>query len=228
MSEDRPLLERIRRLEGELEQWRQERSGWSTRDDALEQGTAPRAVWPADELLLARLLRRTPAAIGAYEAGAELTPTADGRLRLSRTESRSPYRFCELSDGDAVVWLAPDPPDWLWDTQVFRRLFHCVEGTSARANLVLQRLPSFLPVVRGRSWSLHHSGELVPRSRLSDARQERDRLLSRLERLERLVMQGQAQDRAALEELRTELRTQRELLDRLLALLRDQTGGASC
>jgi hypothetical protein len=218
MTQTRPLLERIRQLEGEVQLLRRQNSGLSDQAKDLERDVAARAIWPADELLLIRLLRRTPEAVSAYAAAAELTPTTERQLILSPTTSPSHYHFCELSNGDAVVWLATDPPHWLWETTVFRQLFNCVMGTSATTNLVLQRLPSFLPIVRGHSWTLHHSGELVPRSRLADAKRERDQILSRLERLERLVQEHHAQHRVSIEELRAELRTQRELLDRLLAL----------
>ena len=47
-----------------------------------------RHIWPVDELLLTRLLRRSPQVIGAYQAPAELTCTEKSGLLLTTSETQ--------------------------------------------------------------------------------------------------------------------------------------------
>ena len=175
-----------------------------------------RHIWPVDELLLTRLLRRSPQVIGAYQAPAELTRTEKSGLLLTTSETASVFQFCELIDGDAVAWVSADPPSWVWASETFKSLFKIPRDHESNDNLVLQILPLFKPVERGLRWSLFRAGEMVPSQRPLPAHEEQVMLLRRIEILERQLSQQQIQQTAEIGELRTELRIHQDMLARLL------------
>jgi len=219
MNRDVSPIERLLRLEGRVDQLSQAVGPLGQLTADLDKTSRKRAIWPADEWLLTRLLRRSPIAISSYLAPAELTQTADGGLRLTSAPTSSPWLFCELTGGDALVWLTPDPPSWIWDSEVYTSLFGRHQQGTDGADLILQRLPVFKPVVRGRDWALVHPGEMVPRQRRSVAEEEQVELLRRLEQLERHTRQQSARTQAELSQLKATLRVQQDLLDRVLRLL---------
>jgi hypothetical protein len=177
--------------------------------------SVPRAIWQADEILLTRLIRRSPEAISAYRGAGELTTSSDGNLRLTSAITNSPYLFCELGNGDATVWLTAAPPDWIWKTQVFQHLFIIHEAPSAMEDLVLQRLPIFKPVVRGRDWSLFQPGEMIPRGRHFQTDHEQALLVRRLDTIERNFRQQTVQRDQEFSRLQTLLQVQQDLIQRL-------------
>jgi hypothetical protein len=177
-----------------------------------------RAIWPSDELLLTRLLRRSPEVLHAYQAPAELTETDGKGLRLSFSRHLSPFLFCELLSGDAVVWLASSAPGWLWSSATFRRLFAPLPEGHKGDSCTVQTLPLFKPVERGQSWSLLRRGELVPQLNLVPEQAEQAQLLRRLSLLEQLNLQQRVKFESQIQELQVQVRVQQEQIDRLLKL----------
>ena len=111
----------------------------------LEESEPPqRHLWPADELLLTRLIRRNPEALRAYESAAELNQTEDQGVLLKPIAGSSPFRLCELPAGDAVVWVTKEHENWLYDTEVFRSVFKVPAASASDEHLVLQLLPGFI------------------------------------------------------------------------------------
>jgi len=143
-------LDRLLQLERDVEQL-QVHTARPAPPQQPPSASPSRRPWPVDELLLTRLLRRSPEALAAYQAPAELTATTQRGLRLSVAESASVFQFCELIGGDAVVWVQADSPAWVWDSETFQRIFPTALESEGQQDLVLQMLPIFKPVVRGQA-----------------------------------------------------------------------------
>ncbi len=211
-------LERLLQLEHNVEQLLSRQAQPPLARDQEAQPLPSRHLWPVDELLLTRLLRRSPQAIAAYQAPAELTRADPRGWLLTPAETGSTFQFCELISGDAVVWISTDPPSWVWGSETFQHLFRTPRGTDSNEDLVLQSLPVFKPVVRGRKWTLIRPGEMVPRDRPFPEQEEQLMLLRRIETLERELSRQRIQHNAEIGELRTQLRLQQDLLERLLRI----------
>lgn len=211
-------LERLLQLEHNVEQLLSRQAQPPLPRDQEGQPLPSRHLWPVDELLLTRLLRRSPQAIAAYQAPAELTRVDPRGWLLTTAETGSTFQFCELISGDAVVWVSADPPAWVWGSETFQHLFRTPPGTDSDEELVLQSLPVFKPVVRGRKWTLIRPGEMVPRDRPFPEQEEQLMLLRRIETLERDLSRQRIQQNAEIGELRTQLRLQQDLLERLLRI----------
>ena len=177
-----------------------------------------RAIWPADQLLLTRMLRRTPGVLKAYQASAQLTVTKEREVHLCTSEAKSAFQFCEFVDGDAVVWLDVNSSDWVWESALFRLIFDCPSTSEPSLKLVLQELPLFKPICRGETWVLQHRGEMVVQSRPFPEHADQARLLRRLESLERQVGQHNIRLESSIQELRTQVRVQQNQIDQLLRL----------
>jgi hypothetical protein len=154
----------------------------------------------------------------AYQQPAELTTTANRDLQLTAADSDSVFRLCELTSGDAVVWIQADPASWVWESESFQQIFSVPKGLDGQQDLVLQTLPVFKPVVRGEQWTLFSQGEMVPRHRPFPEKESQNMLLRRLESLERRVSQEMTRQEHELKELRSELRVQQDLLNRFLRI----------
>lgn len=210
-------LDRLLQLEQDIEQLQIQTTGQAPPSPPPGESPA-RRPWPVDEVLLTRLVRRSPQALAAYQAPAELTLTAQRGLRLTVAETDSVFQLCELIGGDAVVWLQSDPPSWVWESETFQQIFARPEGLEAPQDLLLQTLPIFKPVVRGQKWTLFSRGEMVPRHHPSTEQEKQMLLLRRLESLEHRVNQQMTRQKNELGELRTQLRVQQDLLNRLLKI----------
>jgi hypothetical protein len=216
MHSDPTPFQRLLRLERTLEQLLAAQLPDHARRPLHEPCT--RAIWPCDELLLTRLLRRSPDVLDAYQAPAELTETEGQGLRLSGSSQSSPFLFSELLSGDAVVWIASSSPDWLWNSAIFRRLFLPLPDGHHGNSCFVQTLPLFKPVERGQSWTLSRRGELVPQLNLVPEQAEQAQLLRRLSLLEQLSLQQRVKFESQIQELQIQVRVQQEAIDRLLKL----------
>ncbi len=214
-------LERLLKLERDIEQLQALSVQPAPPQGPLGEPSA-RMPWPVDELLLTRLVRRSPQALAAYQAPAQLTATAQRGLRLTVAETDSAFQFCELTGGDAVVWVQADSPPWVWQSEAFHQIFATPEGLEGSQDLVLQCLPVFKPIVRGHQWTLFSPGEMVPRHRPFPEQEKQGMLLRRLETLERLVNQQMARREMEINEIRMQLRVQQDQLNRLLRLSEHQ------
>ena len=210
-------LDRLLQLERDIEQLRSQTAKPAPPPGPPGESPA-RRPWPVDELLLTRLIRRSPQALTAYKEPAELTTTADHGLRLTVAESESLFQLCELTGGDAVVWLQADPPSWVWESESFQQIFSVPKGLDGQHDLVLQTLPIFKPVVRGQQWTLFRKGEMMHRHRPFPEKESQNMLLRRLESLERRVSTEMTRQEHELNKLRSELRVQQDLLNRLLRI----------
>ena len=189
---------------------------------SLEESTPPqRHLWPADELLLTRLIRRNPEALRAYESPAELNQTEDQGVLLKPIDGISPFRLCELPTGDAVVWVSKEHENWLYDTEIFRSVF---KAPTTRANdelLVLQLLPRFIRKVQGREWTLDRRGEMIPRSRPFIEQADQVVLEQRIQRMEQTFARMRGTLDSELSSLRSHVLILQDQLDRLLRLRGD-------
>lgn len=209
-------LERLLRLEESVERLQSAQAQEPLPQDQECQSLPSRKLWPADELLLTRLLRRSPQVIGAYQAAAELTSTVQSGLLLNTSDTASVFQFCEMISGDAVVWVRNDPPSWVCGSEIFKHLFSTPLGTESSENLVLQTLPLFKPVVSGKRWTLFRTGEMVPSFRPFPEHEEQLILLRRIDTLERQLSKLRIQQNAEICELRTQLLVQQDMLASLL------------
>lgn len=214
MQTDPTPFQRLLRLESTLEQLLAAQLPDHARRPLQE--TCTRAIWPNDELLLTRLLRRSPNVLDAYQAPAELIETEGQGLRLSTSSQSSPFLFSELLSGDAVVWIASSPPDWLWTSAILRRLFLPLPDGHHGDSYTVQTLPLFKPVERRHSWTLSRRGELVPQLNLVPEQAEQAQLLRRLSLLEQLNLQQKVKFESQIQELQIQVRVQQEQIDRLL------------
>lgn len=179
---------------------------------------APRSIWPGDELLLTRILRRTPIALTAYQGAADLIATERRGLRLTNAAGASSYQFCELVSGDAVVWIQPNPPAWIWRSPTVARLFHIPPDLDDEQEHMQQTLPLFKPVVRHQQWTLFRQGEIVPQPRPFFEQAEQANQLRRMETLERRVNQIITKYSMEISEIHQQLTVLKDLLNRLQRL----------
>ncbi|MEY3326566.1 MAG: hypothetical protein RL044_519 [Actinomycetota bacterium] len=216
MHSDPTPFQRLLHLESTLEQL----LAAQLSDHAIRPLHEPwtRAIWPSDELLLTRLLRRSPDVLDAYQAPAELSVTEGQGLRLTGSHQSSPFLFSELLSGDAVVWIGRSSPDWLWSSAIFRSLFLPLADGHNGDSYTVQTLPLFKPIERGQSWTLSRRGELVPQLNLVPEQAEQEQLLRRLSLLEQLNLQQRVQFESQIQELQIQVRVQQEQIDRLLKL----------
>lgn len=210
-------LDRLLQLEQDIAQLRSQ-SARPTPPPGPPGESPARRPWPVDELLLTRLIRRSPQALMAYQEPAELTTMANRDLQLTVADSDSVFRLCELTGGDAVVWIQADPSSWVWESESFRQIFSVPKGLDGQPDLVLQTLPVFKPVVRSQQWTLFRRGEMIPRHRPFPEKEGQNMLLRRLESLERRVSQEMTRQEHELNELRSELRVQQDMLNRLMRI----------
>lgn len=210
-------MERLLHLEQDIDQLR---SLLGLPDPSAAPGAMPpsRALWPGDELLLTRLVRRSPIALSAYQGVADITITKRQGVRLSSSTTASSFYFCELLSGDAVVWVQPNPPEWLWRTPTIMQLFHLPPDLDREDQLLPQTLPLFKPVVRNELWTLFRQGEMVNPSRLGVERDERNNPLRRLETMERKVQLLITTQTAEIDKLRHELAVIKDLFRQLKSL----------
>lgn len=178
-----------------------------------------RHVWPADELLLIRLLRRSPQALIAYQANAELTISSERGVRLSQMESQSSFQFCELACGDAVAWTPSSVPSWILQSEAFISIFNIPPIDTDGQILTLQRLPLFKPVVRGREWTLFRPGVMGLAHRNIPEEEHEMMILRRLENLERQMTQQTTKMKTEIKELQSKIRVYEDLLNRALRIL---------
>jgi hypothetical protein len=185
----------------------------------LEESAPPqRHVWPADELLLTRLIRRSPEALRAYESPAELIQTNDKGVLLKAVAESSPFRFCELPTGDAVVWVSQAHESWLYETEIFRCVFMSPNLSENHETLVLQKLPRFIFKVQGREWTLERRGQMIPRSRPFAEQADQAELEQRIQRIEQNFARLRGKLDGELSSLRTHVQILQDQLNGLLKL----------
>jgi len=183
-------------------------------------GRPVRQPWPAEEQLLTRCLRRTPQVLIAYQTNAELTDQRQGRVLLEPSAQPSPLQLCELSNGDAVVWLSSQAPDLLLDSPSLRLIYDIAADVTSLQQLTVQRLPLFKAIMRGRSWTLARKGELRLKTAPHPEEAMNAAIDTRLERLEKEMDRLSAKQHVARREMAVQLQTQQEQLDQLLRLKR--------
>ena len=217
MTNDPTPFDRLIRLEKLVADLRL-RAGPPQPPSPIEHSLLERHQWPADELLLTRLIRRSPEALKAYEAPAELTQTDSQGVLLKAISGSSPFRLCELTNGDAVVWLSPEHETWIYDTAIFRCLFNAPPISDKERTLVLQSLPRFVRKVQGREWTLESSGEMLQKDRPFVEKAEQAKLELRIQKLEQFFARMRGSLDAELVALRSKVQLLQDQLDRLLRL----------
>ena len=217
MTNDPTPFDRLIRLEKLVADLRL-RAGPPQPPSPIEHSLLERHQWPADELLLTRLIRRSPEALKDYEAPAELTQTDSQGVLLKAISGSSPFRLCELTNGDAVVWLSPEHETWIYDTAIFRCLFNAPPISDKERTLVLQSLPRFVRKVQGREWTLESSGEMLPKDRPFVEKAEQAKLELRIQKLEQFFARMRGSLDAELVALRSKVQLLQDQLDRLLRL----------
>lgn len=189
---------------------------------SIEECVLPqRHLWPADELLLARLIRRNPEALRAYEAPAELIQIEGQGVLLKPIAGSSPFRLCELPIGDAVVWVYQDHESWLYDTEIFRDVFEAPRSIGKGESLVLQVLPRFVRKVQGLEWVLERRGEMIPRGRPFVEQVDQSELGQRIQRVEQAFARMRGKLDSELSSLRSHVEILQDQLDRLFKLRGD-------
>ena len=184
----------------------------------IEPSKTERHQWPADELLLTRMIRRSPDALKAYEAPAELIQTESQGVLLKAISGTSPFRLCELPNGDAVVWLIPEHESWIYDTDIFRHLFKVPSVSDTGVGLILQTLPRFSWKVKGLEWTLESPGEMLLKGRPFAEQAEQAELELRIQKLEQTFARMRGSQDAELAAIRSNVQHLQDQLDRLLRL----------
>lgn len=212
-------MERLLRLEACIEQLNRQ---LLQAPDAVKpgEGRPTRQVWPADEQLLTRCLRRTPQVVQAYQSGGELTATEGGGVLLEPSAQQGLVHLCELNNGDAVAWLTRNAPDNHLGLSAIGRIFAIPAGVTRLQELTIQRLPLFKPIVLHNRWTLARRGELTRKGATCPEESANEAINGRLERLERAMSHLSARHEDRLRELQVKLETQQKELDQLLRLKR--------
>lgn len=180
-----------------------------------ERDPPQRHLWPADELLLTRLIRRNPEALRAYEAPAELIKTEDQGVLLKAIAGSSPFRLSELPTGDAVAWVSEEHENWLYDTEIFRSVFDTPNLSIKDDRLVLQLLPRFIRKVQGHEWTLDRRGQMIPRGRPFAEQAEQAEVQQRIQKIEQTIIRM----RTIIDSETSSLKTQIQALQTQLAQL---------
>jgi hypothetical protein len=219
MTSDPTPFERLIRLEHLVSELQAELKPSTPTID--ESAPPHRHLWPADELLLTRLIRRNQEALRAYEAPAELIQTDDQGVLLKAMGESSPFRLCELPNGDAVVWISQDHESWLYETEIFRSVFNVPNSPEKDESLVLQTLPRFIRKVQGREWTLERSGQMIPRSRPFAEQADQAELEQRIQRLEQALARLRGKLDVEFSALRSSIQLFQDQLDQLLKIRRN-------
>ena len=212
-------LDRLLALEARLEQI--ERKGLAFEDSpSLESLGRTQPIWAGDEGLLTRLLRRSPIALSAYQSNAELSTRPINSLILQQSDQSSPFQFCELSNGDAVLWISEKAPAWAYESSHCRQAFKFLNPNGEGQVLTLHRLALFKPIIRGEKWTLVQQGELSATESPYPEEADHINLSIRIENLERQLLRLSSQQEVTLRELRLQVQTNQEEINRLLSLNR--------
>jgi hypothetical protein len=178
------------------------------------------AIWQADELLLTRLIRRSPVALHAYLIPAELTLTDNGGIILVTSHHNSPFFFCEINDGDALLCFDFNLFDKVKNLEIFHCVFDRPESCESTDLLAIQRLALFKPIVRGEKWTMHRKGELVLRSINIPEQTQNMNILTRLDELERNLSRLNSVYYTEIRDLRTIILTHEQQLSALMRISR--------
>jgi len=210
-------LDRLLRLEAKIENLMLKNTDPEI-NSPIQCAIPARHIWPADELLLMRLLRRSPIAITAYQCSAEITTRQDNTLILEPSEQKSPFQFCELADGDAVLWIKENAPEWAYKTSASKQVFNTLTNGATSQPLLIQRLPLFKPIIRGERWTLVKKGELATKDTPFPEESDHINLIIRIENLERQLLRLSSQHETSIRELRTQTQIHQDQINRLLSL----------
>jgi len=216
MESEQTLLSRLRRLEAAIDHLQLSSLPSTTDQQPLRSSSFP--LWVADEFLLTRLLRRSPDALHAYKRPAELLVTQGQPVRLTISEQYTSYFFCQMVEGDAVVWLDCASSDWVRNSEGFHALFTLPPVVVTPSNLVLQSLPLFKPIQSGVSWVLYRRGEMVEKLRPFPEQADRARLIRRIETMERQFVEQRIQFEARISDLEAQIQVQHQTLRTLLRI----------
>lgn len=213
-------MERIIRLEDLLDELQAtligERSGTTAAPAPHQQ--KPLAIWPADELLLTRLWRRSPGALSAYLRQGELFTTGNGDVLLEKTDRKTYIGFCEVASGDALLCVPPNAPDAVFASLACKQAFKIPEGHKIDSGASIQTLPLFRPIERGKRWKLLRAGEINLNGFSPLDETENLALLSRLEKLERNQAKLAANQQVAIQDLKNQLAILQEQMDTYLRI----------
>lgn len=212
-------LERLLALEARIEQLEHKELGieGSPWMQSVNRGLP---IWPGDIGLLTRLLRRSPIVLSAYQNNAELSTRQNNTLILERSDQSSHFQFCELSDGDALLWINEKAPEWVYESSLCRQAFKIRNQSGEEQALTLQRLALFKPIMRGEKWTLVQQGELTTKSNPYPEESNHINLTIRVENLERQILRMSSQLDVALRELYLQVQTNQEAINRLSSLSR--------
>ena len=185
----------------------------------IDESSLPqRHIWPADELLLTRLIRRNPEVLKAYESPAELIQTDDHGVTLKPIAGNSPFLLSELPSGDAVVWISQTHESWLYDTEIFQSVYKAPDAPENDEHLVLQTLPRFIRKVQGREWTLERCGQMIPGSRPFVEQADKAELEQRMQIMEQTFARLRGKLDSELSALRSHAQILQDQLNRLTKL----------
>ncbi|SAY38939.1 hypothetical protein [Candidatus Synechococcus spongiarum] len=192
-------LQRLATLEGNVARLEQQQTTPPPAPSQADTSKRRLPQWTGDSLLLAQLQRRHPEALQAYEQPADLAMNKNGRVSLAIDKAAAPFVFVVTPpDGDALLYPAADPPDWLLEGSLIRGLF-ALPGDPHGLPLKLERPARFIAARQGEEWVFHSQGELVPTVASRRQAEEKRRQQERWEELIRRQQQ-QAIDLKALKE----------------------------
>jgi len=175
MSQPTPL-QRIAALEGDVRRLEQQLGTPPPTPPGLGKPGAM-ALWTGGSLLLAQLQRRHPEVLKPYEQPAHLNQDKEGRVILAIAEAGAPPIFVFVvtpSNGDALLYPAVDPPDWLVKRPLTRQLFvlpHLLDNQPC----LLEQPARFIAAQQGKEWVFSSQGELIPSTTVPTVEKQRAR-----------------------------------------------------
>lgn len=151
-------------------------------------------VWMGGEHLLLRSLKRTPVVLSAYRVSAEINIDHRRNIELMRCKNNRGLELIELDSGDAI--LLTDKTEFNPSQSVLNALFETPSTISRFPDpSEIVRLPYFMPIERGRRWSMFSKGVLIGSKEVSETKSSQS-------------MRKQQQDEF-IKELGAELRSQK-------------------
>lgn len=117
-------------------------------------------IWMGGEHLLLRSLKRNPIVLSAYRVPAEINIDRRRNVELIRSKNNRGLELIELDSGDAI--LMTDQTRFEPSASILSAVFEAPSGAGKfPESSEIIRLPYFMPIERGRRWSMFSRGLLV-------------------------------------------------------------------
>jgi len=210
-------MQRLLELEKRINSLMDSQSVCETNNDLPRSSLERKLIWMGGEHLLLRCLKRNPIALTAYRLPAEMNVDRQNNVEILLSNHGRGLELIELESGDAV--LLTDKTSMMPSKAILHALYEDDEDKITFPSAIeILSLPYFMPIERGRRWSMFAKGLLsaypIDSSRKKNQNirtQQQEELLKKLG----ATVQSQSVEIASL---RSELSSVNRRINELLAI----------